>query len=136
MLVSSRDGILPVIPPRDGNIDSRVVSVTLRKCACVHAKSLQLGLTLCDPLDCSLPGFSVPGILQTRMLEGVAIHSSRDLPNLGIEPVSLMSPALAGGFFTTSTTWESPLSKSYNLKSLKQERLFALLPTFHFIEEN
>ena len=136
MLVSSRDGISPVIPPRDGNIYSRVVSVTLSKCACVHAKSLQLCLTLCDPLDCSLPGFSVPGILQTRMLEGVAIHSSRDLPNLGIEPVSLMSPALAGGFFTTSTTWESPLSKSYNLKSLKQERLFALLPTFHFIEEN
>ena len=31
-----------------------------------------------------------------------------DLPNLGIEPVSLTSPALAGGFFTTSATWEAP----------------------------
>ena len=30
-----------------------------------------------------------------------------DLPNPGIEPTSLMSPALAGGFFTTSTTWEA-----------------------------
>ena len=30
-----------------------------------------------------------------------------DLPNPGIEPASLMSPALAGGFFTTSTTWEA-----------------------------
>ena len=30
------------------------------------------------------------------------------LPDLGIEPVSLMSPALAGGFFTTSATWEAP----------------------------
>ena len=29
-----------------------------------------------------------------------------DLPNLGTEPLSLMSPALAGGFFTTSATWE------------------------------
>ena len=29
-----------------------------------------------------------------------------DLPDPGIEPVSLMSPALAGGFFTTSVTWE------------------------------
>ena len=29
-----------------------------------------------------------------------------DLPKLGIEPVSLMSPALEGGFFTTSTIWE------------------------------
>jgi len=30
-----------------------------------------------------------------------------DLPDPGIEPTSLMSPALAGGFFTTSTTWEA-----------------------------
>ena len=31
-----------------------------------------------------------------------------DLPDPGIEPVSLTSPALAGRFFTTSTTWEAP----------------------------
>ena len=31
----------------------------------------------------------------------------RDLPDPRIEPVSLMSPALAGGFFSSSTTWES-----------------------------
>ena len=30
-----------------------------------------------------------------------------DLPYPGIEPMSLMSPALAGGFFTTSATWEA-----------------------------
>ena len=30
-----------------------------------------------------------------------------DLPNAGIEPMSLISPALAGGFFTASTTWEA-----------------------------
>ena len=30
-----------------------------------------------------------------------------DLPDPGIEPVSLKSPALAGGFFTTSATWEA-----------------------------
>ena len=34
--------------------------------------------------------------------------SPGDLPDPGIEPVSLTSPALAGGFFTTSTTWEAP----------------------------
>ena len=33
-----------------------------------------------------------------------------DLPNRGIKPVSLMSPALAGGFFTTGVTWEAPMS--------------------------
>ena len=35
--------------------------------------------------------------------------SSEDLPDPGIEPVSLMSPVLPGGFFTTSTIWEAVL---------------------------
>ena len=39
--------------------------------ACVHAKSLQSCPTLCDPVDCSLPGSSVHGILQARILEWV-----------------------------------------------------------------
>ena len=30
------------------------------------------------------------------------------IPDLGMEPASLMSPVLAGGFFITSTTWEAP----------------------------
>ena len=34
---------------------------------------------------------------------------SGDLPNPGIELVSLMSPALAGGLFTTSATWGAPI---------------------------
>ena len=36
---------------------------------CIHAKSLQSCLTLCDPMDCSLPGSSVHGIFQARVLE-------------------------------------------------------------------
>ena len=40
------------------------------------AKSLQSNPTLCDPVDCSLPGFSVHGILQARTLEWVAISFS------------------------------------------------------------
>ena len=40
------------------------------------AKSLQLYLTLCNPIDSSPPGSSVPGILQARILEGVAISFS------------------------------------------------------------
>ena len=35
------------------------------------------GVRLCDPMDCSLPGFSVHGILQARILQCVAISSSR-----------------------------------------------------------
>ena len=41
------------------------------------AKSLQSCPTLCDPMDCSLPGFSVHGILQARTLEWVAISFSK-----------------------------------------------------------
>ena len=43
----------------------------------LYAKSLQSCLTLCDPMDVSPPGSSVHGILQTRILEQVAISYSR-----------------------------------------------------------
>ena len=43
---------------------------------------------LWDPMDCSSPGFSVHRILQARILEWVAMPSSRDLPNSGTEPRS------------------------------------------------
>ena len=46
-------------------------------------------LSLCDPVDCSLPDSSVHGILQARILEWVAVPFSRDLPDPGIEPRSL-----------------------------------------------
>ena len=44
--------------------------------AAAAAKSLQLSLTLCDPTDGSPPGSPVPGILQARTLEWVAISFS------------------------------------------------------------
>ena len=69
----------------------------------VHAKSLQSHLTLCNLTDCSLPGSSVHEIPQARILEWVAMPSSGDLLNPGIEPESLTSLALASRF-TTSTT--------------------------------
>ena len=56
-------------------------------------------------MDCSPQGSSVPEILQARILEWVVIFFSRgNLPDPGIKPASLMSPALAGRFFTMSTT--------------------------------
>ena len=150
----------------------------------MYIKWLQSCLTLCNPMDCSPPGSSVHGILQARILEWVAMPSSRgssqprdqtcvsyvscigrqvlypschlghhvlcavlshsvmsdslrsrglqparllcpwgfsrqeywrghhallqgDLPDPGIKPTSLMSPALADRFFITSTTWEA-----------------------------
>ena len=71
----------------------------------VCAKSLQLCLTFCNPMDCRLPGSSVHGILQARntgvgghdLLQGIFLTQ-------GLNPSSLMSPALGGRFFTTSAT--------------------------------
>ena len=74
-------------------------------CVCVLVS--QLCPTLCDPMDCSPPVSSVHGILQARILEWVAISFSRGSSPPRDWPVSLLSPALVGGFFTTSTTWES-----------------------------
>ena len=73
----------------------------------MHAKSLQSCATICDPMEGSPPGSSVHGILQARLLEGLPCPPPGDLPDLGMEPASLMSPALAGKFFITSTTWEA-----------------------------
>ena len=67
----------------------------------LRAKLLQSSPTVCNPNDCRPPGSSVHSILQARILEWVAISSSRDLPNSEMQPKSLTSPALAGGFFTT-----------------------------------
>ena len=68
----------------------------------------QLCPTLCDPMDYSLPGSSVHGIFQARILEWVAMHSSRGSSLPKDQPASLMSPALAWGFFTTRVTREAP----------------------------
>ena len=58
-------------------------------------------------MDYRPPGSSVHGTLQQEYWSGLPHPLPWDLPNPGIEPASLMSPALAGGFFTTSTTWEA-----------------------------
>ena len=72
----------------------------------VRIKSLQLCPTLCDPMDCSPPGSSAHGILQGRILERVAMLSSRR----SSQPRErTLSSALTGGFF-------------YKIKSLKKKK--------------
>ena len=72
-------------------------------CTCVCAKLLQSWQTLFDPLDCSLPGSSIHGILQARILEWVAMSSSwgssRPRDRTWVSCIS----HIAGRFFTT---WE------------------------------
>ena len=64
----------------------------------LHAKWLQLYLTLCDAMDCSPPGSSVHGILQARILEWIAMPSSRD-SSRPRDQIHVSS--LAGRLFTT-----------------------------------
>ena len=58
---------------------------------CMHACVVRL----CDLMDYSLPGSSVQGIFQTRILEWVAISYSGDLSDPGIELTPLVFPMLA-----------------------------------------
>ena len=64
----------------------------------VQAQSLQLWLPLCNPMDYSPPGSSIHGILQARILEWVAMPSSRgSFPTKNQTHVS----CITGGIFTT-----------------------------------
>ena len=72
------------------------------------AKPLQSYLTLCHPVDCSPPGSSVLGFSRQEYWSGLPCPPPGDHPDPGIKPVSLVSPASAGRFFTTGTTWEAP----------------------------
>ena len=56
-------------------INKATLNIYVQK-LCLCAKSLQLCSTLCDPMDCSLPGSCVRGILQARILDWVAMPSS------------------------------------------------------------
>ena len=53
-----------------------------------------------------------------------------DLPEPEIKPVSLMSPALAGGFFTTSTTWEAQNVKTIIINVMILTMTINMLNTF------
>ena len=56
------------------------------------------------------------GFSRQKYWSGLPFPPPEDLPNPGIKPASLMSPAWAGGFFTTSATWEAQRKKRMNVK--------------------
>ena len=70
--------------------------------------------TLCDPIDCILPGSSIRGILQARILEWGCHALLQGIFLIQVSNLCLTSPALAGRFFTTSTTWEAQWSRDLN----------------------
>ena len=76
--------------------------------ACVYAQLLQSCLTLCDPMNCSLPGFSGHGILQARIMEWVAISYSKGSSWPRDQTCVSCVSCIAGKFFTHWATWEGP----------------------------
>ena len=96
----------------------------------MRAKSLQSCPTLCDPMDHSLPDSSLSvEFSRQEYWSGLPFLPPGDLPELEIEPESLMSPALAGGFFTTSATLEALTVQLLNL--WHHPRVPALTPSTH-----
>ena len=71
------------------------------------AKSLQLCPTLCDPMTVAYQVSLSMGFSRQEYWSGLPCSPPGDLFNPGIKPMSLMSLAFAGGFFTTSATWEA-----------------------------
>ena len=69
----------------------------------------------CNCMDCSMLGFSVPEISQTRILERLHFPTPVDLPDTVVKDASPVSPALAGRFFTT----ELPGKPHFAIKFLK-----------------
>ena len=62
---------------------------------------------LSDPWTLARQAPPSMGFTRREYWSGLPFPSPRDLPGPGIETTPLMSPALAGGFFTSSTTWET-----------------------------
>ena len=91
------------------SINQYLVSICVPKfcLACVCAKLLQLCPTLCSPIDCSLPGYSVHVILPVRILEWVAMPFSRGSSWPRDQNCISCNSCIADSFFTTE-----PLGKS------------------------
>ena len=65
--------------------------------------------TLGNPMDYNPPGSCVMGFSRQEYWCGLPFPSPRDFPNQWLKPLYLTYPALAGGFLTTSVTWEVKL---------------------------
>ena len=76
---------------------------------CAPAKALPSCPALCNFMNCSRQAPLSMGLSREEYWSGLPLSSPGDLSNPGIESMSRRSPALAGGFSTTSATWEAHL---------------------------
>ena len=106
---------------------------------CVHAWVLSCFscVWLCDPMDCNLPGSPVTEFFRQEHWSGLPCPPPGDVPHPRTEPTSLVSPTLACGFFTTSSTWEAliyRMSCDVMWKSLSHVQLFVTHWTKQYME--
>ena len=87
--------LLLTVSPRPRMAETRTPQMISASCGCL----LSCVWLFAAALTVAPPVFSVHGISQARILEWVAISFAEGLPEPGIEPVSPVSSALAGGFF-------------------------------------
>ena len=94
---------------------SGVTTIMILVCVQVHAclrvcmKSVQSCPTLATPWAVVHQTPLSMGFFRQEYQNGLPCPAPGDFPNPGIEPTSLPSPAMAGGFFTTSATWDPSL---------------------------
>ena len=86
----------------------------MSSCSCVRLSVTPWTVALQVPLSMGFP--------RQEYWSGLLCPSPVGLPDPGIEPLSLMTPALADRFFTTSATWEN-LMNSYSSLSMENEQI-------------
>ena len=90
-------------------------------------------LTLCDPMDCSLPGSSVHGILQARILEWAAISFSQGSSQPGDWTCVSWSSCIGRKIlYTTSATWEASKIETSIRKCFLFSKVILFLESFFF----
>ena len=84
-------------------------------------------LTLCNPWTVAQQAPLFMGFSREEYWNGLPFLPPGNLPNPGIKLVSPVSPALAGGFFTTSSTWKALFNEDYRKKKKKNLILFVFI---------
>ena len=109
-------------------LPSSYKDLTCRTCMLSHFSCVQFFVT---PWTVAHQAPLSMGFSRQKKWSGLPYLLPGDFPNPGVKPMSLTSPALAGGFFTTSTTWEVPSKKK---KQLDVWRTFSSLYKSNMVE--
>ena len=95
-------------------------------CLHVSAKSLRPCPTLCDPMDCSRQASLSMAFSRQEYWSELLCSPPADLPDSGIKPTSPVSPALAGGFFTTWPSGKPYMSTCSSADKIRLNKIVML----------